>query len=132
MRSHSGINASTEQLTDKQPVVWSNAERRWGEVFLKQSLFGDQLESTIRNFLAGEGRLFLVEKEFELDIFTEPLRLATAADAIRELCATLGYRVLAMTNKTKQGKYLGSDGGGHYSTDYYEIINYACITLVSA
>jgi hypothetical protein len=110
--------------------VWSNTERKWGEVFLTQSLFTAELGLKIKSFLTEENLLFLAEKEFELDIFTEPLDPLTEA-TVRELCITLGYRILEIKKIQKNGKYLGSDYGYH-SSDHYETLSYSCITLVNA
>lgn len=131
MGDHIYFNASAEQLEGIQSGSYSDSKRSWGEVFLMQSLFADHLEETIKNFLASENVLFLSEKELELDILTEPVSGLAKMDEIRNLCMKLRYRVLDIKNVEKQGKYLCSDYGYH-SADYYEIVSYGCITIVSA
>ena len=95
-------------------------------VFLEQTHFEQDFVLVVESHKQETGQLFILL----LEIITQPLS-PLAHKAVQEICEKYGYRVIAIDNKTQQGKYLGSDGGGHYSTDFYEMIKYASITITA-
>ena len=96
------------------------------EAFISQCDLKEKLPHVIAEYLRKRGELFLDR----LVIATETLS-PLARDAVIQLADSLGYHA-ECANTSKTGKYIGSDGGGHYSTDYYEILRYAEITVTPA
>jgi len=108
----------------------TSVKRRWGEVYLTRKKIQQKLQKKVAKFLLEHSLLFLDEGGVELDIITEPLRNQSEAPVLHEMCSSLGYRILGIKNDTRQGKYLYSDGGGHYSVDTHQTIHFCRITIV--
>lgn len=96
------------------------------DVLISQSDLRDKLSHVITEHLRERGELFLDR----IVIATETLS-PLAIDMVIQLAESLGYHA-ECKNTSQAGKYIGSDGGGHYSTDYYEILRYAEIAITSA
>lgn len=94
-----------------------------GLTFIKQSDLRVELPRAIDSYMKERGILFLDS----VAIATESLS-PLAVDTALQLVHALGYRAIC-ENTSLTGKYLGSDGGGHYSSDYYEIMQYALVTI---
>ena len=96
------------------------------DAYISQSDLNDKLPHVIAEHLRKRGELFLDS----LVIATETLS-PLAKDAVAQIVQSLGYHA-ECTNTSQAGRYLGSDGRGHYSIDYYEILRYAEITITPA
>lgn len=94
-----------------------------GYLFLPQCAISRKFKSSIERIAKLNGELFLSEAV----IITEPLS-PLAISAIERIARRHGY-VVACKNELKQLQYLGSDGGGHYSTDYYHFLRYGYILV---
>ncbi len=94
-----------------------------GYAFIKQADMTCELSNVIKKYKTERGVLLLDK----LVIATETLSLL-AMEAMVTLAHSLGYSA-ACENTFHTGKYLGSDDGGNYSSDYYEKIRYALVTI---
>lgn len=92
-------------------------------VFITQREFRKQIPLAVTQYCKDKGILFLDK----IEIATETLS-PLAIEAVTKICKRLGYKSLCK-NTSERGRYLGSDGGGHYSTDFYEIFEYGLITI---
>lgn len=95
-----------------------------GYAFIRQADMKRELLNVIKQYMTERGVLFLDN----VVIATETLS-PLAMEALVTLARSFGYHA-ACDNTSQTGRYLGSDGGGHYSTDYYEIIEYALVTIM--
>lgn len=95
----------------------------WHDAFIPQEEFARKLPVVIKRYCEDKGILFLDE----IEIATETLS-ALAEKELMRICKKHGNTV-KIKNTSKQGKYLYSDGRGHYSTDYYELYDYALVTI---
>lgn len=91
--------------------------------FISQEDMKKQLPLVIKEHCRESEILFLDE----IVIITETLS-PLAEKELKRIVKRMGYTA-ECKNTTMQGKYLYSDGGGHYSTDYYEIIEHARVTI---
>lgn len=48
---------------------------------------------------------------------------------LRSVAVRGGYRILEATHRSRELEYIGSDHGGHYSTDYYRILRYDLVVF---
>lgn len=91
--------------------------------FIPQAELGKKLHSVVEACTKAKGELF----PHDVHIVTEKLS-PLAQKAVEKLASKRGYRAVC-ENHTRQLKYLYSDGGGHYSTDYYNYLEYGLIRV---
>lgn len=94
------------------------------DVFISQGEFETRFFGAVECVRKQRGELFLSE----MGIVTEHPITPLAEKAIVAICNAHGYKALCC-NKSQKLKYLGSDGGGHYSTDFYRILEYGHIAV---
>ena len=91
--------------------------------FISQVELEKTLHSVVEACTKAKGELFA----HDVHIYTEKLS-PLAQKAVEKLASKRGYRAVC-ENRTWQLEYLYSDGGGHYSTDYYNYLEYALIRV---
>ena len=127
------LSASLSLLKKKGNTTstFSSNGRRWGLIYLSHTCFEKDLKKRVDTFLLKESILFLSLHVMELDILTEPITTMKEMESVIRVCASLGYRVLQIEESTERGDYLGSNGGGHYSRDFYEITRFSRVTIIN-
>lgn len=116
------VNVSSTSI----PVTKENHQHLlagWHDAFIAQEEFARRLPVVIKRYCEDKGILFLDK----ITIATETLS-PLAKKEIMRICRKHG-RAITIENTSRQGKYLYSDGYGHYSTDYYEQYDYATVTI---
>ena len=113
-------NEYTEITLELFEQYFSDDERR---LFLSQDTIGAKFKRSVEQIAKRSGELFLSEAT----IITEPLS-PLAISTILRIARRHGY-VATCKNDQIQLEYLGSDGGGHYSTDYYHFLHYGNILV---
>ena len=91
--------------------------------FIPQEGLSQSLRRVVEACTQAKGELFA----HDVHIYTEKLS-PFAQQAFEKLARKRGYSAVC-ENRTWQLKYLYSDGGGHYSTDYYNYLEYALIRV---
>jgi hypothetical protein len=130
--SNKYVNATREHLLGRLPVLSKNTQGVFlGEIYFSIHDFESKLDLTIKRFLAENQILFLEEGVATVTILTEPLSDLEKV-TVNSFCIEHGYKVVKIDVINQKGGYIGSDGGGHYSVDYYEFITYSAVTIVSA
>lgn len=115
-----------ERLDQQCLLTQSGGGLQTGEIYVSKPLTPEKIKQTVAAFLSKFELLFLPS---EFVMLTEPITGLTEMDEVRKSCEEVGYRVTEIEPFRKQGKYLGSDHGGHYSTDYYEYTNFCRVTI---
>jgi hypothetical protein len=99
----------------------------WVDIFVTQERFEEDLVQRVREKLLARGEIIVSR----LVIATEPLCFL-AFGVVEEICKKNGFRVEKIENKIHSGKYLGSDGYGRFSSDFYDMVQYGAITITAA
>jgi len=94
--------------------------------YLSQVEMSRKFNATVDECVKKMGELFISEVE----IITEPF--SPLARIMVERIAKKYGLIAHCENHHRALKYLGSDGGGHYSTDYYHYLEYGCIRVTLA
>ena len=94
--------------------------------YCRQEDIAKHFRKIVEECVKKQGELFVSEVE----IITEPLS-PLAEKTIAQIAKRHGYHA-ECTNRNHQLEYLGSDGGGHYSTDYYHYLHYGRILVTLA
>lgn len=94
-------------------------------VFIPQDELPRKFRQAVELCVKHKGELFITSVE----IITEELS-PLAQIAVAEIARTHGYSAVC-ENRNYKMKYIGSDGGGHYSTDFYECLQYGRIIVGS-
>jgi hypothetical protein len=119
-----------QEKNDFEFTISSCEKRKWGEVHLPHEKIKQKLQKKVKKFLFENSLLFLDEGGIQLDIITQQAHGDSEESILRGICVALNYKVLDIKNDTKLGKYLYSNGHGHYSTDVYQRIHFCRITIV--
>jgi len=121
MNDHSTFQVVTEQLFRKHLAAEDGTN-----AYIAQKDILKHFRKTIERCVKRKGELFVSEVE----IITEPLS-ALAVESVTRLAKKHGYHA-ECDNRDYKLKYLGSDRGGHYSTDYYHYLQYGSIRVTLA
>lgn len=111
------------QIVTKQLFQKHLAEEDGTNAYIAQKDITKQFRKTVEECVRRQGELFVSEVE----IVTEPLS-PLAEESVLRIAKKHGYHA-ECSNHDHRLKYLGSDGGGHYSTDYYHYLQYGSIRL---
>jgi hypothetical protein len=114
-------------MSDKYEQITESSFREYlendGYIFLTQAEIPRKIRKSVDACVQKMGELFLSE----VRIITEELS-PLAMVAVARVARKCGYSV-DCTNENLELEYLGSDGGGHYSTDFYRFLSYGQIRV---
>lgn len=94
--------------------------------YCRQQDLAKHLRKIVEECVKKQGELFVSEVEIITELFS-PLAKTT----IEQIAKKHGFHA-ECGNYRRALKYLGSDGGGHYSTDYYHYLQYGRILVTLA
>lgn len=114
---------STFQIVTKQLFQKHLAEEDGTNAYIAQKDIAKHFRKTVEECVKQQGELFISE----VKIVTEPLS-PLAAEAVVHIAKKHGYHA-ECENRAYKLKYLGSDRGGHYSTDFYHYLQYGHIRI---
>lgn len=114
---------STFQIVTEQLFQKHLAEEDGTNAYIAQKDIAKHFRKTVEECVRRQGELFLSE----VKIVTEPLS-PLAKESVVRIAKKHGYHA-ECENRTYKLKYLGSDRGGHYSTDYYHYLEYGSIRV---
>ena len=95
-------------------------------VYIPQMMLSKRFRKEVDACAHRVGELFLTR----VDIITERLS-PLAILSVERIAKKHGYAVKC-SNRSHQLEYLGSDFGGHYSTDFYRFLQYGHILVTLA
>lgn len=121
MNDHSTFQVVTEQLFRKHLAGEDGTN-----AYITQKDIIKRFHKAVERCVKRKGELFVSEVE----IITEPLS-PLAVESVARIAKKHGYHVVC-SNHDHKLKYLGSDRGGHYSTDYYHYMQYGSIRVTLA
>lgn len=103
------------------------AKKDGSNAYIRQEKLPKLLRKTALACAKAKGELFVNE----IEIITEPFSPLAKLHA-EQLIRRYGLTATRCENETRQLEYLGSDGGGHYSTDFYRFLHFGRIIVTLA
>lgn len=123
MKEHIMSDRSIFQVVTKQLFQKHLAEEDGTNAYIAQKDIAKHFRKTVEECVRRQGELFVSE----VKIVTEPFS-PLAEESVVRIAKKYGY-LAECSNHNYKLKYLGSDGGGHYSTDFYHYLQYGKIHI---
>lgn len=123
IKEHVMSDHSTFQIVTEQLFQMHLAEEDGTNAYITQKDIARRFRRTVEGCAKRRGELFVSE----VNIVTEPFS-PLAKESVVRIAKKHGYQA-ECDNRAYKLKYLGSDRGGHYSTDYYHYLQYGYILV---